>query len=141
MAETAKGGPFKEILDNDILINCIYLNPKAPKSPPFLSLPLIEKHQNERRLSVISDVSCDTNNPNNPLPVYNSLTTFEKPTLTIFDKPLPLEVIAIDHLPSLVPRESSKDFTDQMIDHLIAFDESPVWQRALDVFNEKVATV
>lgn len=138
MAETAKGGPFKEILDHDMLINCIYLNPKAPKSPPFLSPPML---QNERKLSVIADVSCDTNNPNNPLPIYNTLTTFEEPTITVLAKPIPLEVIAIDHLPSLVPRESSKDFTDQLIEHVVEFDETPVWQRALTLFKEKIATV
>lgn len=141
MAETAKGGPFKELLENDMLINCIYLNPKAPKSAPFLSTELLDKHQNERKLSVIADVSCDTTNPNTPLPIYNTLTSFDVPTVTIRTKPLPLEVIAIDHLPSLVPRESSKDFTDQLIDHILEFDETPVWQRALALFKEKVAAV
>ncbi len=36
-----------------------------------------------RQLSVIVDVSCDTTNPNNPIPVYNVNTTFDKPTVPV----------------------------------------------------------
>jgi len=35
MEETAKGGPFREILDVDIFVNCIYLSSRIP---PFLTL-------------------------------------------------------------------------------------------------------
>lgn len=36
-----------------------------------------------RQLSIIVDISCDTTNPNNPIPVYNVNTTFDKPTVSI----------------------------------------------------------
>ena len=32
-----------------------------------------------RKLGVVVDVSCDPNNPNNPLPFYDSATTFDQP--------------------------------------------------------------
>lgn len=149
MAETSRGGPFKELLlDTDVLINCIYLDPKAPKSQPFISTQLLDQHKANRRLSVIADVSCDTTNPNSPLPIYRTLTTFEQPTLVLgggggggSPSTTPLEIIAIDHLPSMVPRESTKEFTDHLIGHMVEFDHDPVWQRALALFNQKIASI
>lgn len=80
MAETAKGGPFQEILDVDIFVNCIYLQEKIP---PFLTKTFIETAGEGRRLKVVVDVSCDTTNPFNPLPIYSVNTTFTKPTAPI----------------------------------------------------------
>jgi saccharopine dehydrogenase (NAD+, L-lysine forming) len=76
--ETAKGGPFQEILDVDIFVNCIYLTARIP---PFLTEEQINSVGNARRLSVVVDVSCDTTNPNNPIPIYSVNTTFFKPTV------------------------------------------------------------
>ena len=61
MAETAKGGPFKEIVESDIFVNCIYLNSKIPH---FVNKDSLQSP--DRRLSVVCDVSADTTNPNNP---------------------------------------------------------------------------
>ena len=81
LAETAKGGPFREILDVDIFVNCIYLSSKIP---PFLTADFIESEGGkDRRLSVIVDVSCDTTNPNNPIPIYGINTTFTEPTVDV----------------------------------------------------------
>lgn len=80
MAETAKGGPFDEILDVDIFVNCIYLSSQIPN---FIDHAHIAAAGSQRRLSVIVDVSCDTTNPFNPIPVYNINTTFDKPTVPV----------------------------------------------------------
>lgn len=48
-----------------------------------------------------------------------------------------LDVIAIDHLPSLVPSESSKEFVDALLPHLLQFPNSPVWDGALKLFEQK----
>lgn len=48
-----------------------------------------------------------------------------------------VDVIAIDHLPSLVPSESSKEFVDALLPHLLQFPASPVWEGALRLFEEK----
>lgn len=61
MAETAKGGPFKEITDSDIFVNCIYLNSQIPHFVNRESL-----NDTNRKLSVVCDVSADTTNPFNP---------------------------------------------------------------------------
>jgi len=80
MAETAKGGPFNEILDVDIFVNCIYLSSTIP---PFLTREQLVDAGTRRKLSVVVDVSCDTTNPFNPLPIYSINTTFSKPTVPV----------------------------------------------------------
>lgn len=80
MVETAKGGPFQEILDVDIFINCIYLTSSIP---PFLTAEYIKAAGSSRRLSVVVDVSCDTTNPYNPIPIYSVNTTFPEPTVAL----------------------------------------------------------
>lgn len=80
MAETAKGGPFQEILDVDIFVNCIYLTSKIPS---FVTAETIAAAGKSRKLRVVVDVSCDTTNPNNPIPIYNINTTFSEPTVPV----------------------------------------------------------
>jgi saccharopine dehydrogenase (NAD+, L-lysine-forming) len=80
MAETAKGGPFDEILGVDIFVNCIYLSSQIPA---FVTEETIAKAGKSRRLSVVVDVSCDTTNPFNPIPIYTINTTFDKPTVPV----------------------------------------------------------
>ncbi|KAK3941736.1 saccharopine dehydrogenase [Diplogelasinospora grovesii] len=139
MAETAKGGPFQEIAESDIFINCVYLG--ANKIPPFVTFESLSKPG--RRLRVICDVSLDPNNPNNPVPVYKDYTTFPKPTLTLpveGDGP-ELTVISIDHLPTLVAREASDEFSSLLLPSLLALNSrntEGVWTRAEKLYKEKV---
>lgn len=131
-AETQVSGPYPQILDHDILINCVLLQ---AKTAPFLTAAMLGQ---PRQLSVISDVSCDPTNPANPLPFYEAPTTFEKPILRLSQNPV-LDLTAIDHLPSLLPRESSEDYGDQLLPHLIDLKNgSPVWDRARDLFLRHV---
>jgi hypothetical protein len=55
MAETKKGGPFQEIIDADIFVNCIYLSDPIP---PFVNTETLSSPS--RNLSVVCDVSADT---------------------------------------------------------------------------------
>lgn len=80
MEETSKGGPFTEILESDIFVNCIYLTKKIPS---FVDRESIAKIGDKRQLRVVVDVSCDTTNPNNPIPIYDINTTFDKPTVDV----------------------------------------------------------
>ncbi len=134
--ETTRGGPFEELLDYDLLVNCVFLREAGR---PFLTRSLIEKKS--RRLSVIADVSCDVGNPGNALPIYETTTDFRHPTHRLIEGDPPLDVMAIDHLPSLLPAESSADFSSQLLPHLLALLQSadlpPVWQRARDCFLKK----
>ncbi|KAK2461767.1 hypothetical protein APHAL10511_006230 [Amanita phalloides] len=142
MAETAKGGPFSEILDVDIFVNCIYLSSQIPF---FLTKEQIAAAGKARRLSVVVDVSCDTTNPYNPIPIYNVNTTFDKPTVPVGvgAENQPLSVVSIDHLPSLLPREASEQFSADLLPSLLEYRDrrsARVWTEAERVFKEKQAS-
>ncbi|KAL1311418.1 hypothetical protein AAFC00_001580 [Neodothiora populina] len=133
-----KQGPYPEILESDIFVNCIYLSDPIP---PFIEPTQL--NDENRKLSVVCDVSCDTTNPHNPIPIYDINTTFSEPTVKVKTTAGPeLSVISIDHLPSLLPREASEAFSDALLPSLKALKDrktTPVWQRAEKLFNEKVA--
>ncbi|KAJ3106133.1 Saccharopine dehydrogenase [Phlyctochytrium planicorne] len=135
--ETKAGGPFKEILRQDIFINCIYLSAKIP---PFITLEMLEEPL--RPLTVVVDVSCDTTNPNNPIPVYTRCTTFDDPIEKVVLNNAPtLDVISIDHLPSLLPREASEFFCRDLLPTLLALKQrkdSLTWRAAEDLFRQKL---
>lgn len=95
--------PLKQ---HNIIINCIKLSPED--NDIFISektLPNFEK------LSVIVDVSCDVSATNNPIRLNYPSTTFEEPFFKINDK---VDIIAIDNLPSLLPRDSSEEFSAKL---------------------------
>ena len=137
IAETKPGGPFPALLDADVVVNCIYLSSPIP---PFLTKELVE--EGGKNLRVLVDVSCDPNNPHNPLPVYSKITDVFEPVYSIPNSQV--DVIAIDHLPSLLPTASSIAFSNDLISHLldlVSKDEGRygVWKRAYELFVEKKA--
>ncbi|RCK56425.1 Saccharopine dehydrogenase [NAD(+), L-lysine-forming] [Candida viswanathii] len=138
MAETAKGGPFQEIVDLDIFVNCIYLSKPIA---PFINKELL--NQDDRKLRTIVDVSADTTNPHNPIPVYTIATVFNDPTVVVdVEKGPKLSVCSIDHLPSLLPREASEFFSRDLLPSLQQLpqrDTAPVWVRAKNLFDKHVA--
>ncbi len=138
LEETRAGGPFPEILEHDIFINCVFVNRPIP---PFLTGAELEL--GERKLSVICDVSCDPTSELNPLPFYDSCTDFSDPCLRIIEGQPGLDLIAIDHLPSLLPAESSDDFSSQLLPSLLEIEDDPhgVWSRARQLFNDKTKTL
>lgn len=147
-AETQSGGPFDEILQHAVMINCVFLNKAIP---PFTSKAHLDNP--DRQLSVISDVSCDPFSEANPLPIYSHCTSMDEPALRIIQAQnldqlpsklpgnLPLDIISIDHLPSLLPVESSEEFSDALLPYLLNIDqaEQGVWHRAAAVFKQKCA--
>ncbi|KAK5123898.1 mitochondrial Homoaconitase [Meristemomyces frigidus] len=144
LAETkAKPGPYQEIVESDVFVNCIYLSAKIPPfiDPESLASP-------KRKLSVVCDVSCDTTNPHNPIPIYDINTTFSEPTVPVklpsSSNDLPLSVISIDHLPSLLPREASEAFSAALLPSLLQLKDWKnvrVWQQAEKLFKDKCATL
>lgn len=131
MDETSHGGPFPEILDHDMFVNCILANPGVPIFVPKSAVTA------QRKLTVIADVSCDPGSDYNPIPIYDHSTTFAIPVVRVTDTPLPLDVMAIDNLPSMLPVESSQDFAEQLLPHLMTLDEIDrgVWAHAADAFR------
>lgn len=136
MAETASGGPFPEILDHDLFINCIFAR---PGTPVFVSQTAKSE---DRRLSVIGDVACDPDSDYNPVPVYDRATTWDAPALRVHDTP-PLDVMAIDNLPSMLPLESSEDYAGQLLPTLLTLGDlgDGVWVRAQAEFATHISKV
>lgn len=130
MAETASGGPFPEVLQHDIFLNCILARPGTPVFVPASA------KTDPRTLSVIGDIACDPDSDFSPVKVYNQTTTWGEPALRVDDDPV-LDVTAIDNLPSMLPAESSADFAGQLLPHLMALGaiEQDVWGRAKGCFD------
>ena len=131
MAETASGGPFPEILTHDLFINCILAGPGTPQFVP------LSAKATPRKLTAIGDVACDPDSDYNPIPVYSEATTWEAPVVRTHDAP-PLDVMAIDNLPSMLPLESSQDFATQLLPTLLTLGNlaGGVWARAEADFNK-----
>ena len=136
LTETEGGGPFPEILEHDVLLNCILARPGAPVFVPASAATA------PRLLSVVGDIACDPTSDFSPVRVYGRATDWGAPAIRAHDDP-PLDVVAIDNLPSLLPAEASRDFAAQLLPHLrgLAGDETGVWYRARAEFDRQVAAV
>jgi len=119
------------LLGHDILVNCVLMREAID---PFLMPEMVT---GEARISVVSDVSCDPTSPGNPLPFYTAPTSWQAPSLRIENGGRGFDLIAIDNLPSLLPRESSEDFAAQLLPHLLTLregDANPVWAATRQAF-------
>lgn len=136
MAETASGGPFPEVLQHDIFLNCILARPGCPVFVPASA------KTDARKLTVIGDIACDPTSDFSPIKVYDRATDWEAPALRVWDAP-PLDVTAIDNLPSLMPVESSEDYAAQLLPSLLTLTDlgGGVWGRAKAEFDAHVAKV
>jgi saccharopine dehydrogenase (NAD+, L-lysine forming) len=130
LAETARGGPFPEVLDHDIFLNCILARPGSPVFVPADAVG------SPRRLGVIGDIACDPTSDFSPIKVYDRTTTWNEPALRVADSP-PLDVTAIDNLPSLLPIESSEDYAAQLLPSFCTLGDlgNGVWRRAEAEFH------
>ncbi len=133
MAETASGGPFPEVLTHDLFLNAILARPGTPVFVPASAKTA------PRKLTVIGDIACDPDSSFSPIKVYDRTTTWDAPALRVHDSP-PLDVTAIDNLPSLLPVESSEDFAEQLLPSLLTLDnlQGDVWGRAAMTFREHI---
>jgi len=132
--KTADPTCFSEVLNHDILFNCIFVDKKIP---PFLTLAMLK---NNNKLSIVNDISCDPTGPHNPLPIYDSITTFDIPTRRVGKDAAAVDLIAIDHLPTFFPKESSDDFSAQLLPYLCQWTQGiqkgSVWRHAEKIFDE-----
>jgi saccharopine dehydrogenase (NAD+, L-lysine forming) len=136
MAETASGGPFPEVLQHAIFLNCILARPGCP-----VFVPAAAKSA-PRKLTVIGDIACDPTSDFSPIKVYDRATDWDAPALRVADNP-PLDVMAIDNLPSLLPVESSEDYARQLLPSLLTLQnlDAGVWARAFADFTRHTATL
>ena len=136
MAETASGGPFPEVLQHEIFLNCILASPGCPVFVPASA------KTDARKLTVIGDIACDPTSDFSPIKVYDRVTEWDAPALRVAENPV-LDVTAIDNLPSLLPVESSEDYAAQLLPSLATLGDlnSGVWGRAAADYARHTASL
>jgi len=108
------------LFDTDIFIACHYWDPKFPK----LFFP---KHINEfKKLKIIGDITCDINGS---VPTTIRSTSIAKPYYSIdIDSMKEIDlgakgiaVMAVDNLPSELPRDASEEFGNSVISEILPY--------------------
>ncbi|MFK5634400.1 MULTISPECIES: saccharopine dehydrogenase [unclassified Ornithinimicrobium] len=123
----------RALLDQDILVNCVV---SGEKREPFVTAADVDV---PRRLRVVGDVTCDVTSEANLLPVNTAITTWDEPVRRFGGADQPLDVIAIDNLPSLLPGESSESFSAELTPLLPDLaDRSGPWAASLAWFRKHV---
>jgi saccharopine dehydrogenase (NAD+, L-lysine forming) len=151
-------GGYRSVFDryvNDltILVNCVYWDDRYPRLLTLAQCRNLWAPGRKPKLKVIGDISCDVNGsvectvkptePGNPVYVYEPATGRAKDG---FEGDGPV-VMAVEILPSEIPRESSTDFSrvlKQFLPHLAGADLSrgfadldlpPALKRAVIVYK------
>jgi saccharopine dehydrogenase (NAD+, L-lysine-forming) len=114
----------------DIFFNCITLDEKY-------NLVWFDKDTNFNKNIVIVDISCDYNKMNNPIKLYSNLTSWNDP---VYQYNKYVDIIAISNLPSLLPKESSDEFSSIFKDLLLDYinDSEKYWNDNLNVYLSKI---
>lgn len=108
------------LFDTDMFIACHYWDAKLPK----LFFP---KHINEfKKLKIIGDITCDINGS---VPTTIKSTTIAKPYYSIDIDSMKeinlgnkgIAVMAVDNLPSELPREASEEFGSSVISEILPY--------------------
>lgn len=121
---------------HDIMINCAFVKGKID---PFIRMQDIKEGMN---LSIVTDVGCDPFSDFNPVPIYAEPTSWDKSYIEVKGEDgKAVDLIAIDNLPSLLPRESSEEFAELMLPHLKVLrtrDQEQPWTSAKASFDDAV---
>jgi saccharopine dehydrogenase (NAD+, L-lysine-forming) len=115
---------YTGLIEYDIIFNCILLDESYNKV-------WFDKNTIFTKPIIIVDISCDYSKPNNPIQLYEKGTTWDNP---VFHYNEYVDIIAIDNLPSLLPRESSDNFSHTFRELLLEYPSS-VWTNTLEVFK------
>jgi len=122
-----KNNSLNNLINHDIIVNCIFLSQHFNKT--FISMDNLHKF---KKLKVISDVSCDITAKNNPIKLNYKLTSFKDPIYHINEN---IDIICIDNLPSLLPKDSSNEFSKKLTELIL--DDS-IWNNLLQLFYKKI---
>jgi saccharopine dehydrogenase (NAD+, L-lysine-forming) len=130
MAETRRLDK-NALLAHDLLVNCVLTTTPQPALVTSVDLA----HPG-RRLWVVCDVTCDVSSDCNLLPIYGATTNWERPVRRVCAGPPPLDVIAIDNLPSMLPVEASLAFSADLLPALRTLGSwSAPWRRCVQEFQ------
>jgi len=110
----------------DIIFNCINLDINYNEI-------WFDDNINYYKYNLIVDISCDYSKPNNPIKIYNKNTTWNEP---IYSYNNIVDIIAINNLPSLLPKESSEDFSCGFLNLLINKDYYKYWIKNKNIYTK-----
>ena len=116
-----------DLNEYDIMINCIYLNQDS-------DVIFIDNSKEYKNLKIIVDISCDIDAYNNPIKLQYHRTNFENPICKVGK----LDVIAIDNLPSLLPKDSSSEFSEILVELI---QDNNIWNKLEYLYFEKIKNV
>ena len=126
------------LFSHEILVNCVLVN-----GPGLLLATPEHLSSSSCHLRMISDVACDPFSSFNPLPVYGEPTSWQEPFISLGKNGQGgnIELTSIDNLPSLIPKESSEDFSEQFLPSLMNFDQGEEWLAAKAIFEQKLKEI
>lgn len=112
----------------DIIYNCITLDIE-------LNETWIDMNTSYIKQITIVDISCDNSRINNPIKLNNKSTSWEEPVITYNSN---VDIISIDNLPSLLPKESSDDFSIRFYELLIKFHikNNKIWLNNKKIYEK-----
>jgi len=127
--------PYTKV--TDLLIACAYWHRQAPKL-----FTATQMQQPDFSIKVVADLTCDIDGS---IPCTQRATTIQAPIYdynpfaeqieTPLSKPTNITVMAIDNLPTEMPRDASTDFGNMMLEqvfpHLFGQDSEGVISRAI----------
>lgn len=117
----------------DILYNCINLGESADEI-------WFDKNTKFDKPIIITDISCDYSKPNNPIQIYSENTTWSTPVYSYNNY---VDIIAVNNLPSLLPKESSDYFSSKCTDLILGLgnDIDGHWKNNENIFYEKIGNL
>jgi saccharopine dehydrogenase (NAD+, L-lysine-forming) len=118
------------LINHDIIINCIKLEKDTE-----LTIISDKNLGDFKKLSIINDVSCDITAVNNPIKLNYQLTTFNNP---IYKYNKQLDIICIDNLPSLLPIDSSTEFSNKLIELILTINDDKIWENLENLYYYKI---
>lgn len=124
------------LLGHALLVNCVH---SAVPTTPFVEEGDLVA---PGRLRVVADVTCDVGAPTNLVPLNDEVTSWTRPVRRFGASGMPpVDVIAVDNLPSLLPREASEvfsgDLTPQLVDLAAPAPTAP-WLAARAAYDRAV---
>ena len=63
---------------------------------------------------------------NNPIKIYNQATTWSEP---VYSYNKFVDIISINNLPSLLPKDSSDEFSEILVKLLLNFNTDSIWEK------------
>ena len=117
----------------DIIYNCINLRENETEI-------WFDENTIFNKPIIICDISCDYSKPNNPIKLYSENTTWETPVFCYNEY---VDIIAINNLPSLLPKESSNYFSSHCVNLIkdLHNDKNDYWKNNENIFFDRIKNI